>query len=353
MRSNLLKPGGIGLAVSRRQFLKVAGTVGLSAAGMTLLNAYGKPQPALASGADTLETTTIKIPLTPSLCHAPHVLAEDLLKSEGFTEVQYVKMTTGLISKSLVSGDINIGLHFSAPSIIQMDAGTPLVFLAGAHVGCFKVFGSDQIQAIADLKGKSVAITEIGGSDHAFLSVIVASGGLDPNKDVNWVTHTAAESKQLFTDGKLDALIAFPPLAQELTDKKIGHVVVNSMMDKPWSDYFCCMVTTSRDFLLKNPVATKRAMRALLKASDICALQPEKVARFLVDKGFTSNYDYAREAMREIPYNVWRSYDPSETVRFYAQRLHDAEMVKRTPDQILAQGSDWSVLKELQQELKL
>jgi NitT/TauT family transport system substrate-binding protein len=220
-------------------------------------------------------------------------------------------------------------------------------------VGCFKVFGSTQINAATDLKGKNVAISEIGGSDHVFLSVIAASVGLDPSNDINWITQSTTEPKQLLAEGKIDALIAFPPLAQELADKKIGQVVVDSMMDKPWSAYFCCMVTTSRDFLHKNPVATKRALRALLKASDICALEPEKAARLLVDKGFTDNYDYAREAMREIPYNVWRSYDPAETVRFYAQRLYEAGMVKSSPEQILAQGGDWGFLNDLKQELSL
>ena len=104
MRSNLLRPGVAGRAVSRRQFLKVVGAVGLSAAGMSLLNSWGNPSVALAAGTDTLETTTIKLPLTPTLCHAPVYLAENLLKSEGFTDVQYVKMTTGQITKSLVSG---------------------------------------------------------------------------------------------------------------------------------------------------------------------------------------------------------------------------------------------------------
>jgi NitT/TauT family transport system substrate-binding protein len=55
--------------------------------------------------------------------------------------------------------------------------------------------------------------------------------------------------------------------------------------------------------------------------------------------------------MREIPYNKWREYDPADTLRFYALRLHEAGMIKSSPDKILANGADWRFLNELKQEL--
>jgi NitT/TauT family transport system substrate-binding protein len=78
----------------------------------------------------------------------------------------------------------------------------------------------------------------------------------------------------------------------------------------------------------KNPIATKRAMRATLKGADLCAIDPEHAARSLVDQGFTTRYDYAVQTMKEIPYHRWRDYDPEDTVRFYALRLHEAGMIK-------------------------
>jgi NitT/TauT family transport system substrate-binding protein len=107
-----------------------------------------------------------------------------------------------------------------------------------------------------------------------------------------------------------------------------------------------------RDFVRKYPVATKRALRAILKAADICALEPERVGRFLVDEGYAERYDYALEAMKEIPYNRWRDYDPEDTVRFHSLRLHEAGMIKNGPQKIIAQGTDWRFLNELKKELK-
>ena len=343
--------------LSRRQFLKVAGGVGLSVAGMALLEACGANSAAPSVASNTLETTTIRIPLNAasvSTSTAPVFLAEDFLKAEGFTDVQYptIQSQASLVVDALAAGEGDMAMQFSGPSILYLDAGKPITILSGIHVGCFELFGKEQVNQLGDLKGKTVAITQLGGPDHVFLASMLGSVGLDPNKDVTWMAQPGPQAKQLFTDGKVDAYLAFPTNAQELRAKKIGHVVVNSMMDKPWSQYFCCMATFSRDFVQNKPVATKRALRALLKASDICALQPERAAKFMVDKGYTPNYDYALEAMKDIPYNRWRTFDPEDTLRFYTLRLHEVGMVKSTPDQIIQQGTDWHFLNELKTEMK-
>ena len=100
------------------------------------------------------------------------------------------------------------------------------------------------------------------------------------------------------------------------------------------------------------PVATKRALRAILKATDVCALQPDHAAHLIVDKGFTQRYDYALQTMQETPYNHWREYDPEDTVRFYALRLHEVGMIKSSPQKLIAEGTDWRFLNELKKELK-
>jgi len=82
----------------------------------------------------------------------------------------------------------------------------------------------------------------------------------------------------------------------------------------------------------------KRALRAILKAADICASSPNGPRAPLVDGGFTPRYDYALGTMKEVPYNKWRVYDP-RLVRFYALRLREAGMIKSTPQRLIAQGT--------------
>jgi NitT/TauT family transport system substrate-binding protein len=330
---------------SRRQFL--GGFTLLGAAG--LLGLRSKP----TAAEPPPETTRIRLVQIPSICQAPQYVAEELLRTEGFTDVQYLKRpNAGAISVALASGEADINNHFAGPSIVSLEAGDPIVFLSGLHAGCFELFGTERVRTVRDLKGKTVAVVELGSAQHVFLSIMMAYIGLDPRKDVNWLTHPAAESMQLLAEGKIDAFLGFPPEPQELRARGIGHVVVNSSTDRPWSQYFCCMILGNKEFVRKHPVATKRALRAILKATDLCGREPERAARSLVDGGFAPRYDYALQTLREVPYGKWREYDPEDTLRFYALRLHEAGMIKSAPQKLIAQGTDWRFLTELKKELK-
>ena len=159
-----------------------------------------------------------------------------------------------------------------------IDKGTPILILSGAHVGCQELIATDQVRAIRDLKGKTIAVP--WGSPQSWSIVtILRHIGFDYRTDVRFVDHPTAEAVELLAEGKIDALMAGPPITQELRARKIGHVVLNMTTDRPWSQYFCCMVVANKEFVRKHPAATKRAVRAVLKADRICALEPERVAR--------------------------------------------------------------------------
>ena len=135
------------------------------------------------------------------------------------------------------------------------------------------------------------------------------------------------------------------------TNLSDGHVVVNSAIDRPWSQYFGCMVVGNRDFVQKYPVATKRTARAILKANAICSLQPDRVAQLLVDKGVATSYDYVLQTIKELPYANGVRMIPKTPCAF-SLRLREAGMIGGTPQRIIAQGTDWRFLNELKKELK-
>jgi NitT/TauT family transport system substrate-binding protein len=329
---------------NRREFL--ATLTGASTAALV-----GLP-PGRVAAEPPPETTRIRL-FGVGLCPAPMYLAEELLRGEGFTDVTYLTFPEGGVGvyQRLGSGDLDIVQWFVAPFVVEVDRGTPIVFVAGVHAGCFELFGTDRVRAIRDLRGKTVAVPWRGPGPETFISTMMAYVGLDP-RDVHFVVYPADESMGLLAAGRIDAYLGFPPAPQELRGRKIGSVVVNSAVDRPWSQYFCCLVAANNDFVQRHPVATKRAVRAILKATDLCALAPERAARYLVDRGLTSSYDYAFQSMKEIPYGKWRDHDPEDTVRFYALRLHEARVVRSSPKKIIAQGTDWRFLNELKKELK-
>jgi NitT/TauT family transport system substrate-binding protein len=323
---------------SRRDFL-----AGLSAAGAASILGTG------ASVADEapLETTTLRLQRGATICLAPGQIAEELLRAEGFSDIRYLDVET------VAGGEIDFAFQTGAWVVSRLDAGDPLTALAGVHSGCYELFAHEPIRTISDLKGKRVGIPQQrGSSGHLLLASIAAYVGLDHRTDINWVSTPTGDFLEPFARGEVDAFLGFPPEPQELRARKIGRVILNTATDKPWSQYFCCIAFGNRDFVRAHPIATKRYLRAVLKAADLCATDPESAARNLVDAGFAPRYEYALQTLTELPYDRWREFDPEDAMRFYALRLHEVGMIKSSPNTMLAEGTDWRFLNELKRELK-
>ena len=327
---------------TRRRFLS---TVSLaSAAGLVRA-----PLSLAAEGA--LETTTVRLAKNPGICIAPQYVAEELLRAEGFTDIRYVDGPPGA-TEPVAHGKVDFDTNYASNYVRAIDAGEPITLLAGEMVGCFELFGNEGTHSITDLKGKSVGIQALGTNYHALLTLMAAQVGLDPIKDIHWVTDPTVKPIERFVEGKIDAFLGFPPEPQDLRARHIGHVIVNTAVDRPWSQYFCCMLAGNREFVRIYPVATKRAVRAILKATDLCATDPASAAQRLVEGGFTPRYDYALQTLSENAYDKWREYDAEDTIRFYALRLHEASFIKSSPQKIIADGTNWRFLNELRRELK-
>jgi NitT/TauT family transport system substrate-binding protein len=334
------------IAQSRRQFLA---TLSWAAAARVV------DVPAALAAEGPLETTTVRFAKIPGICNAPQYVAEELLRAEGFTDISYV----GLVAAgapavdAVARGNADFTVTFAAPLVIGIDGGAPVTVVSGVHIGCFELFGNESVHSIADLKGKSVGVQGLGSSQHVFAAAMAAYVGLDPAKDIHWVINPSVKPTELYEKGQVDAFLGFPPEPQDLRARQVGRVIVNSAADRPWSQYFCCRLAGNRDYVSKYPVATKRVLRAVLKADDLCGSEPSQAARRMVDRGLTPRYDYALQVLTEIPYPKWREYDAEDTLRFYALRLHEAGMIKSTPQQIIGDGTDWRFLNELKHELKV
>jgi NitT/TauT family transport system substrate-binding protein len=325
-----------------RSFVKAAGAIALAGT-----------WPALRAAEPAPETRRIRLLSFPSFdvaCLSPMwIAAEDLLRAEGFDEVSFVPVTaTSTDIGKVASGEADLTQTDIFAILPALDEGKPVRALGGIHAGCYELFGARGLESIRDLKGKRIAVGNFGR--RSFVSAMLAHVGLDPRKDASFVE--TFEGVRLLEEGKVDAVLGFPPDPQTMRARKVGVSLVNTATDRPWSQYFCCMALGNRDFVARHPVATKRALRALVKAADLCAAEPERVARSLVDRGFYKDYEVSVQALRDIPYRRWREYDSADSLRFYALRLHEAGLVKSNPHKLLAQGTDWRFIEQIKRELK-
>jgi NitT/TauT family transport system substrate-binding protein len=334
---------------SRRHFLQAGFSV--AAAGLAGAAALTGARRTLAEEAPP-ETTSLRLPkIRGYTCLAPLDILDDLLRDEGFVDIRYVDGIPASEPENIARGVWDFGQDFASTVTLFVDAGVPTVMLAGVHTACLELRARESIRSVVDLKGKRVWAAGAWDSSHTMLPIISASVGLDPAKDLNWVFEETRDPKNLFLAGEIDAFMTNPPWGQELRAQNVGHVILNSALDRPWSQYFCCMLLGNVDFVRRNPIATKRVVRAMMRATDICAAKPDWVAGRLVDRGVWPRYDSVRQTLDDVSYRAWRDYDAEDSVRFYALRLREIGVIKSSPDKIIATGTDWRFLREARREL--
>src|SRR5262249_29955791 len=123
------------------------------------------------------EITTIRLTKVPGICVAPQYVAEELLKAEGFSEVQYVEVEAAEVHAAFAAAKVDVSMAFVAPFLKQVDAGVPIVLLGGIHAGCFELFGTERVRAIRDLKGSTVAVPGLTSPHYHFLASMAAYVG--------------------------------------------------------------------------------------------------------------------------------------------------------------------------------
>ncbi len=352
-------------ALSRREFLRAAASAGAVGAGAVLLggcdlgdgNGSATSTPGIVADPPP-ETTTIRLPKEIFYASiAPLYLAEQFLPAEGFTDVQYIDSQGDHGGfQHLAAGEVDMALDLAPSATVAADAGDPLVILAGVNNSGLVLFGNDRVQSLRDLKGKRIHVYSTATTDENYIlmAALLAYVGIDIKHEVEFVELSGYDVFTQLVAGTstIDAWILERPWSTALRNANIGHVILDGPMDAPWSQYFSGMVTANKDFVEMHPAATKRALRAILRAADVCTREPERAARYLIDRGFAAyTYDQALDVITGASYAAWREFNPEDTVRFYALRLKEAGLVKSTPDDLIARATDWRYLDEIKREL--
>ena len=115
-------------SLTRRRFVQAVAGAGLALAGASPLAGCASQAGPLVSTAtaDRLETTRIRLSQIAGICVSPQYVADDLLRAEGFTDVEYIQMSQTNPYPAFAAGDVDISMAFVAPFIIELDSGSPI-----------------------------------------------------------------------------------------------------------------------------------------------------------------------------------------------------------------------------------
>ena len=308
---------------------------------------YVLPKPSEA------EVDSFTFSALPTACFAPIFIGkeEGYYATEGFTGIVDLPMykSAAESKEAAALGKADWTFVSMVSAIVGLDKFANYKIVAGLHVGCHEIIAQLDITSVNELEGKTVAIPGIGSTQHLVLLSALYGEGVDPEK-VDLVVYPSAEMPALLKAGKIDAAMGWPPIPEICSMEGIGHTILSTTLDPPWSDHMCCVLIAHTPWMEKNPEALRRVIKATYLAAAAVDADPPGMAKVLIDKGYAKNLPATTLALAKIPWLKFKFHHPEETIIYYAEDLYNFGITTHDADWIL-EGCDWSYYEDVLEEM--
>jgi NitT/TauT family transport system substrate-binding protein len=200
---------------------------------------------------------------------APYIGRMNPWLDEGL-EPQLVRTAGGpAILQLMVSGDLQVGEAATAPAVIAATRGLPLYFLAMTAVATPKapldrimVLPDSPIKKFEDLKGRSLAINQLGTMPDAVLGVSEKVFGVK-KVDIKIVPIPYPNMPQVLAQKQVDAIYPFPP-ADAIAEVNYQARTVTETSDLvPYLGF--TMLAVRREFADAQPDTIRRLIRGMVR----------------------------------------------------------------------------------------
>ncbi|MEO0836915.1 MAG: ABC transporter substrate-binding protein [Cyanobacteria bacterium J06642_3] len=285
---------------SRRRFLK---NLAVGAALVTLANCAPRQadQPAVDESetpVDTsnLEKTNLRIGFIPITCATPIIMSEPLgfYKKYGFN-AEVVKMPSwGAVRDSAIAGELD-AYHMLAPMPIAMTLGLGSASFGVKLASIENINGQaitvankykDKVKGPADFKGFVIGVPFPYSMHNLLLRYYLATGGLDPDKDVKIRPVPPPDSIAQIVAGDIDAYLMPDPFNQRAVFEEVGFI--HKLTKELWEGHPCCAFAASDEWISANPNTFRALNKSIIEAAGYArnpANRPE-IAKAISERAF-------------------------------------------------------------------
>jgi NitT/TauT family transport system substrate-binding protein len=271
-----------------------------------------------------------------------------LFAQEGL-EIQWIVVNSNVVVTALLAGEIDVA-GIAGSSMRAAARGAPLkANFFPYDKSLFVLMGAPNIKRVQDLKGKVIGTTGPGASTEVAASMVLQHHGMDPKKDVTFMTIGGAETSITAMRNGIIQARAFNPDAAYIM-KKQGFTELAVLADMgpwPWAGY-----STSDALLANRRDKLKRWTRAMVKSLQLMLNRKEETYRF-AQADFTHPRDVT-EAAANICIKAIDPQNPGGATDENMRKNIDltiTQPLKLSASPPLAQLVDFSLLREVHKEL--
>lgn len=271
-----------------------------------------------------------------------------LFAQEGL-EIQWIVVNSNVVVTALIAGEIDVA-GIAGSSMRAAARGAPLkANFFPYDKSLFVLMGAPGIKRVQDLKGKVIGTTGPGATTEVAASMVLQHYGMDPKKDVTFMTIGGAETSLVaMRSGTIQAR-AFNPDAAFIM-KKQGFTELGVLADMgpwPWAGY-----STSDAHLINRRDKIKRWTRAMVKSLQLMLNRRDETYKIA-----QAEFGHPRDVTEGAANVCIKAIDPQnpggatdEAMRKNIE-LTITQPLRLSASPPLAQLVDFTLLREVHQEL--
>jgi ABC-type nitrate/sulfonate/bicarbonate transport system substrate-binding protein len=174
---------------------------------------------------------------------------------------------TAPMTQALAAGALDCATQAPLSLANGVVGGNLKAYIVAQHVyeqpGGFSVYWAvkddSPIKTIADLKGKTIGISVIGGGTYGPFAMLLKKNGVDPDKDIKLVEVGFAVSEDALRQGRVDAVNMNQPFAAHAEAK--GGIRKLFSLSEEMPNIVHILEACRADFVNKNPELVKAYVR--------------------------------------------------------------------------------------------
>ena len=262
------------------------------------------------------------------------------------SEVEIIQMRPNVAMAALISGDIDY-VELIGSIIRGAAKGLPVRAIStGIKAPFFSFVAQHKYKVMKDLKGATIGMTSIGGTNHVSTRLTLRQFGLDPEKDVKLLA--IGDEKlmyEAFKIGRVDSVVVAPPFSVQL--KREGFPLLAHTAEYVTIPFSGLGTTVER--IKNNRPQIRRLLKAEIEALRYIQANAPGTTE-VIRKRFNMEEKLARESY-DVVVNAF-SRDgrvPLEGVDILLQIEKDQKLIPATvtPQMVVEPSLVDEVLKEL------
>lgn len=261
-------------SITRRRALRATGSAAIVAAG-GLLAARAWSQPRKLNFAWNAT----------AFCLSPVVVAQErgYFERNGLSvELTNYTGSTDQLLESLATGKADAAVGMIHRWLKPLESGFDVKIVGSSHGGCVRLVGVKEagVTKLADLKGKTIGVSDIASPGKNFFSILLKKNGIDADKDVAWRQYPADLLDIAVNKGEIQAIADGDPNIYLIEKRnKARYVEIATNLSGEYKDKVCCILGARGELVRKDRPVVAALVRSIVQASDYVADNPNESAK--------------------------------------------------------------------------